>query len=95
MIGAQAFATLPALMHDVQTRARRVLVPCLTRIFWMFGFQRLLERLCEKVTRFPKLGSLPQTSQRYDMWRLLENCWGRVPSPIVRPSSLPDGSLNP
>jgi hypothetical protein len=28
-----AFSTLPALMHDVQTRARREFVPYLTRIF--------------------------------------------------------------
>lgn len=65
--GGYAFSILPALMHDVHTRAWRVLVPCLTRTFWMFGTQRRLDRLWEKVTFFPKLGSLLQTSQRYDM----------------------------
>jgi hypothetical protein len=29
----QTFSTLPALMHEVHTLARRELVPCLTRIF--------------------------------------------------------------
>ncbi len=29
----QTFSTLPALMHEVHTRARREFVPCLTRIF--------------------------------------------------------------
>ncbi len=28
---AQTFSTLPALMHDVQTRMRRELFPCFTR----------------------------------------------------------------
>ena len=29
----QAFSTLPALIHDVHTRALREFVPCFTRIF--------------------------------------------------------------
>lgn len=63
-------------MQEVHTRARRVLVPCFTRTRWIFGFQRRLERLCENVTCFPKLGSFPQTSQRYDMLRLLKKNGG-------------------
>jgi hypothetical protein len=62
-----AFSTLPALRQDVHTRARRVLVPCLTRTRWIFGSQRRLERLWEKLTCFPYHGSFPQISQRYDM----------------------------
>jgi hypothetical protein len=33
------------------------------RTRWMFGFQRRLARLCEKETRLPKPGVLPQMSQ--------------------------------
>lgn len=62
--GSQAFSTLPALRQDVQTRARRVLPPCLTRTRWMFGTQRRLDRLCEKLTCFPYHGALPQISHR-------------------------------
>ncbi len=54
-------------MHEVQTRIRLELLPCLTRTRWMFGNQRRLERLCEKLTCFPTHGSLPQTSHRYAM----------------------------
>jgi hypothetical protein len=61
----QTFSTLPALMHDVQTRARRELLPCFTRIFWMFGRHVFEERLWEKLTCFPVHGSLPQISHRY------------------------------
>ena len=49
----QTFSILPALMHDVHTRIRRELLPCFTRTFWMFGSQRRLERLWEKLTLFP------------------------------------------
>ena len=40
-----AFSTLPALMQDVHTRTRLLLLPCLTRTRWMLGNQRRLERL--------------------------------------------------
>jgi indolepyruvate ferredoxin oxidoreductase alpha subunit len=45
--------TLRERMHEVQTRARRVLEPCLTLIFWMLGSQRRLFRLWEKLTVLP------------------------------------------
>ena len=45
--------TLPARMHEVQTRARRVFEPCLTLILWMLGSQRRLFRLWEKLTDLP------------------------------------------
>jgi hypothetical protein len=54
-------------MHDVHTRIRRELLPCFTLTFWMLGSQRRLERLWEKLTCFPTHGSLPHTSQRYDI----------------------------
>jgi hypothetical protein len=41
----QAFCTFPALRHDVQTRTRLELLPCLTRTRWMLGSQRRLDRL--------------------------------------------------
>ena len=63
----QAFSIFPALIHDVQTRIRLLLLPCRTRTRWMFGNQRRLERLWEKLTCLPNHGSLPQTSHRYDM----------------------------
>jgi hypothetical protein len=44
-----------------------VLLPCLTRIRWMLGVHRRLDRLCEKVTCFPNHGFFPQTSQMLDM----------------------------
>lgn len=54
-------------MQEVHTRARRLLVPCFTRTRWMLGFQRRLERLCEKLTCFPNQGSLPQISHLADI----------------------------
>jgi hypothetical protein len=51
-------------MQDVQTRIRFELLPWRTRTRWMFGSQRRLERLWEKLTCFPTHGSLPQISQR-------------------------------
>jgi hypothetical protein len=62
-----AFSTLPALMHDVQTRALREFVPYLTRIFWILGRQVFDDRLWEKETCFPVHGSLPQISHLYAM----------------------------
>jgi hypothetical protein len=63
----QAFSTLPAVMHDVHTRARREFVPYLTRIFWMFGLQVFDDRLWENETCLPVHGSLPQISHLYAM----------------------------
>jgi hypothetical protein len=63
----QAFSTLPALMHDVQTRALREFVPYLTRIFWIFGLQVFDDRLWENETCLPVHGSLPQISHLYAM----------------------------
>ena len=60
----QTFSIFPALMQDVQTRIRFELLPWRTRTRWMFGSQRRLERLWEKLTCFPTHGSLPQISQR-------------------------------
>jgi hypothetical protein len=54
-------------MHDVQTRALREFVPCLTRIFWIFGLQVFEDRLCENETCLPVHGSLPQISHLYAM----------------------------
>ena len=54
--------TLPALMHDVQTCRRRGVPSTRARTFWMFGSQRRLFRLWEKVTALPKNGFFPQTS---------------------------------
>jgi len=62
-----AFSTLPALMHEVQTRALRELVPYLTLIFWMFGRQVFDDRLWENETCLPVHGSLPQISHLYAM----------------------------
>ncbi len=53
-------------MHAVQARMRREFDPCFTRTRWMLGSQRLLDRLCEKLTCFPTHGPLPQMSQRFD-----------------------------
>ena len=47
------FCTFPARMQDAQTRARRVLEPCFTRTIWIFGSQRRLFRLWEKLTVLP------------------------------------------
>ena len=62
-----AFSTLPALMHEVQTRALREFVPYLTRIFWMLGLQVFDDRLWENETCLPVHGSLPQISHLYAM----------------------------
>ena len=52
-------AGLDARRADVQT-ARGAVTKA--RTFWMFGFQRRLFRLWEKVTALPKNGFFPQTS---------------------------------
>jgi len=49
----QAFSILPARMHDVQTRARRVFDPWRILTRWMLGSQRRLLRLWEKLTVLP------------------------------------------
>ncbi len=67
-------------MHDVHTLARREFVPCLTRIFWMFGRHVFDDRLCEKLTCLPVHGSLPQISHLYAMF-------GRPPEAIREVSS--------
>ena len=54
--------TFPALMHDVQTCRRRGVPSTKARTFWMFGSQRRLFRLWEKVTALPKNGFFPQIS---------------------------------
>jgi hypothetical protein len=54
-------------MHDVQTRALREFMPCLTRIFWILGLQVFDDRLWENETCFPVHGSLPQISHLYAM----------------------------
>ena len=51
---------MPALMHDVHTCRRRGVPSTKARTFWMFGFQRRLFRLWEKVTALPKNGFFPQ-----------------------------------
>ena len=51
-------------MHDVHTRIRLELLPCFTRTRWMFGSQRRLDRLCEKLTCFPTHGSLHADQQQ-------------------------------
>ena len=61
------FSTFPALMQEVQTLARRELVPCFTRIFWMLGLQVFEDRLWENETCLPVHGFLPQTSHLYAM----------------------------
>lgn len=53
---------LPALMHDVQAFTRRGVPSTRARTRWMFGSQRRLLRLWEKVTALPKNGFFPQTS---------------------------------
>lgn len=65
-LGFYAFWILPALMQDVHTRIRRVLVPWGIRTRWMLGSQRREERRCEKLTCLPTQGSFPQISQRAD-----------------------------
>ena len=54
--------TLPALMHEVQTFKRRGVPSTNARTRWMFGSQRRLLRLWEKVTFLPKNGFFPQIS---------------------------------
>ena len=74
-----AFSTLPALMHEVQTRARREFVPYFTRIFWMLGLQVFDDRLWENETCLPVHGSLPQISHLYATRENLLRCGGRIP----------------
>ena len=53
---------MPALMHDVHAFTRLGVPFTRARTRWLFGFQRRLFRLCEKVTALPKNGFFPQIS---------------------------------
>ena len=82
---AYALMIFPALMQDVQTWMRRVLLPWATRTRWMLGSQRRDERLCENETCLPTHGSLPQTSHLNDTRNLQKNGAGGYQSSARTP----------
>jgi hypothetical protein len=68
LLAQAAFATLPALMHLVQTFVRCA-PPCgrCTRMDCRFGLKRRRVRLFAWETLLPNCGPLPQTSHRLAM----------------------------
>ena len=81
--------TFPAFRHAVQTLSRTGRPSTVAFTGWMFGrniraerpsTRRLWALLPSRATWLPKLGSLPQISQRFDISILLERLRDGMPT---------------